>query len=398
MFILLLIGIASAATNNIAIPIIVHNEVEALPRLVESIETHLKQPHTWFICLNDGTGMGNDDGTLDWIKENMITNMSIAVNVYHDEWVDFSHNRNLCLRQVVPKPRFDYILLPDADFEFIPSSPLNEEELFDYNYIAYSGGSGFYYRQALLISTKHECSYHGVTHEFLYCNGNFTSGSYDGFTFKHHADGSNRENKLERDVRLLSDALFNSNNTKGHSQFLIENDKGLHARYRFYLARSLDDLGRHGEAIYHYRERITMGGWYEEVFYSQFRIGYCMMKLGEPLDRFAPELMNAYQLDPVRGPEPLYLLANAYRRAGKHHLCLLFAGPGHVMPFPGETRRLFLSPDVYTWRLKDELSLCLYYIGMKDESKRMMEEILLEQTELLPEADRERIERNIKMY
>ena len=46
-------------------------------------------------------------------------------------------------------------------------------------------------------------------------------------------------------------------------------------RSQFYLAQSYKDAQEYEKAIIHYKKRVTMGGWNEEIYYSLYCIGLC---------------------------------------------------------------------------------------------------------------------------
>jgi len=126
-------------------------------------------------------------------------------------------------------------------------------------------------------------------------------GILDDFTFNHAADGSNRKNKFERDANLLIDGLKVEPNN---------------SRYMFYLAQSYKDLGKWKDAIKYYEMRTKAGGWVEEIYYSLYQMGKCMIYDGEPYERFKKVLLDAYYYRPSR-LESLYTLLLYCRTNGK---------------------------------------------------------------------------------
>ena len=69
--------------------------------------------------------------------------------------------------------------------------------------------------------------------------------------YKDHASGSNRVDKFERDIRLLTEAL---------------KEEPDNVRYWFYLAQSYRDAGQTKKAADAYAKRAEMGGWDEEAW------------------------------------------------------------------------------------------------------------------------------------
>ena len=50
-------------------------------------------------------------------------------------------------------------------------------------------------------------------------------------------------------------------------------DEPNNMRYYFYLANSYFDAGHKNKSIPYYKKRIELGGWYQEVWYSHYRLG-----------------------------------------------------------------------------------------------------------------------------
>ena len=109
---------------------------------------------------------------------------------------------------------------------------------------------GTSYRLPLLVRGNLGWHYRGKTHEYLDTSGRKTRPLL-GLTVHHHADGSNRTGKLERDLELLADQTDD--------------------RSTFYRAETLRFLGRTDEAVDTYLERAAMGGWDEESWYSRYQ-------------------------------------------------------------------------------------------------------------------------------
>jgi len=144
-------------------------------------------------------------------------------------------------------------------------------------------------RLPLLTRAGIDWKYIGATHEYLdYMQ--HVSRSLLGLTIYHHADGTSRPEKFERDLKLLQ------------SEF----DAG-DPRATFYAAESLRFLHQDREAIAAYDKRAGMGGFEEEAWYAQYMAGKLALEIN-PADG-AKRLIAAYQRRPSRA-EPLYHLIN----------------------------------------------------------------------------------------
>ena len=102
--------------------------------------------------------------------------------------------------------------------------------------------SGVTYWNTRLLRRDVPARYMGVTHEYLDVRAGETQ-NLEGISFIDHATGSNRVDKYQRDIRLLTDAIA------------TERDAGLIARYTFYLANTLRDSGDKETALKTYLER-----------------------------------------------------------------------------------------------------------------------------------------------
>jgi hypothetical protein len=265
------------------------------------------------------------------------------------------------------------------------------------------------YSQPLLIRASLLCGYVGVTHEYLLCVSSIdvyalmmesrtlssaqleiVTGSvrrycvhfYDAISVLHHHSGSSKPVKFERDIALLREELQEHPNN---------------SRSVFFLARSLEDGGRSTEAFAIYQQRIGMGGsWSDEVWYSKYRLGLCLLANGTHVDQAAPYLLDAYDSDPRRR-EPLFHLVQHYRLHGKYHLCVLFASVAHGIQFP-PAGSLFVETAVYEWAVADELSVCLSYTSEKQRAADILERVLSATHSTLDDNTRQRLVGNLDWF
>jgi tetratricopeptide (TPR) repeat protein len=73
--------------------------------------------------------------------------------------------------------------------------------------------------------------------------------------------------------------------------------------------------------------------------------------------------------------ECLCELAKFFRMKGNYTKAYVYAKLGVDIPYP-QNRVLFVYKDVYTWRLKDEVAICSYYLGKYDESIKYCQKIM----------------------
>jgi len=136
---------------------------------------------------------------------------------------------------------------------------------------------GVTYWNVRLLRRDAPASYAGVTHEYLSPRSGETS-DLQGISFIDHATGSNRTEKYERDIRLLTDAIA------------TERDPGMIARYNFYLASTLRDGDQKEAALETYLNCARLSSWPEEVFVSLLNVA----QLKEGLEHSDDQIIAAY--------------------------------------------------------------------------------------------------------
>jgi hypothetical protein len=146
-------------------------------------------------------------------------------------------------------------------------------------------------------------------------------------------------------------------------------DDPTNTRPRFYLAQTLECLGRYAGAQEAYETRIEMGGWPEEVYESKFRRARAMdMQRHESWAEVQQAYLDAHAFDPRRA-EPLFAIAERWYAERNYSLCYLFAHRAASMPTP-ETR-LFLDVEVYAWKAADLVAICAYYLATQANDQQL---------------------------
>lgn len=311
---------------------IVRNERSNLVRMLRSVA-----PHISCYAITD---TGSTDGTPDLIKE-FFEERNIPGYIHHTVFKDFEQARNFALDAARNSTlEFDYMLLVDADMELVVEEQNWKDDLSAPAYdMVQRGGDMSYYNVRLARRDLPEIRYFGVTHEYLSSPG---CVHLNNAWFIDHATGSNRVNKAQRDYDLLTeDVRQNPDNPRSW----------------FYLAQTLKDMGRLPEAIEAYEKRIALGGWDEEIWYSQRSIAHCYRDLHQA-DKFTFHSLRAFNLRPTRA-EPLYDLARYYRDKNNNNLACLFAYDGLSIIRPNDI--LFVDEYPYKAGFREELSIAGFY-------------------------------------
>ena len=137
-----------------------------------------------------------------------------------------------------------------------------------------------------------------------------------------------------------------------------------------------------------------MGGWNEEVYYSQFRVGLITAVMKCPPEEIVKEYMEAYNIRPVRA-EPLVEISRIYRSIEKPGAAYPFAKIASDTPYPSEDI-LFISEDVYKFAALDELSATAFYAGRALEGYNATK--MLIENKLIPDDHKERVQQNMNQY
>jgi len=335
----------------ICLNMIVKNEGIIIERMLNSV-----LPIIDYYCICD---TGSTDNTTEIIK-NFFDKNNIQGIIFEEKFVNFAYNRNVALQKC--NGLTDYVLLMDADMILEIKPKFNKNLLTHDTYTLLQGSPSFYYANQRIIKNNGVFKYMGVTHEYLSTPPNNKSSSFDKniLFINDVGDGGSKSNKFERDRDLL---------IKG-----IE-DEPKNDRYHFYLANTYHDNGHFNEAIDFYKKRIQLGGWIQEIWYSYYRIGICYKKM-KKIEQAIFYWIEAYNILPNR-IENLYLIIEHYRIIGKCHTALAFYNIAKnslsKLTENDKDNFLFLSNDIYAYKLEYEYSIISCYIGNKNINKQLVD-------------------------
>lgn len=355
----------------ICLCMIVRNESEVIERCLASCRDLIDR---WVIC-----DTGSTDGTQKLIEGAL----EGVEGVLHERpWVDFGHNRSELLS--LAHGSADYLLLIDADMTVTSTKPVGP--LSADSYLLRQGDDTFFYRNKRLIRGDLRWRYVGSTHEYIECvDSEQRAESLDAIVIEHHGDGGSREDKFERDRRLLEGDLR------------ADPDNG---RSVFYLAQTYRDIanvGREPDALVHalsfYERRTSMGGWAEELYCSWHQVGVLSERLGD-WAKAADAFIQAWELRPSR-LEAVHDLAvglierRRYRTAYQFTRLATTAGK---LPVPDDI--LFVCPWIYEWGLLFQHAIAAYWCADYDASVTACVRLL--HLRSLPDAHRRQSERNLQ--
>ena len=351
---------------------IVKNEMANLERCLSALADHIA---CWVIG-----DTGSSDGTQDFIIA-FFAARGLSGELHSFPFENFEQARNAALDHAYASPlAYDYLLFADADMELVVEDLDFRARLEAPGYrLLQRTGGGLSYWNTRLVRRDAGARYKGVTHEYVDVPGDV--GELRGVWYKDHASGSNRVDKFERDIRLLTQAL--------------EAEPDNH-RYWFYLAQSYKDAGRTAEGAQTYAKRAAMGGWEEEAWYARMMEARCLRDMDDE-GGFVRQALAAYNRRPQRA-EPLYDLAQYYREHGMNEASVLFSEPGLAVPRPEEDV-LFLEDFVYTAGFKEEYSIAANYsrdVARKERGHAACNWLALNRE--VPPAQREQARSNLFFY
>jgi tetratricopeptide (TPR) repeat protein len=334
--------------TTLCLNMIVKNESKVIQRLLESVAPIIDS-----YCICD---TGSTDNTVE-IIQTFFEKHNIPGRIICEPFKDFGYNRTFALNACTNQPLSDYILLLDADMVFWINPKISIDE-FKLNLVAdaytiFQGRDDFYYKNIRIIRNNKGCCYWGVTHEYVKMPSNSKEGSFEKsqIFIIDVGDGGSKSDKFERDIRLLEQGLIDH----------PDND-----RYTFYLANSYHDSGNYEKAIENYEKRVKLGGWFEEIWYSYYKIGMCYAMMNK-MEHAINAWMNAYDVFPNR-IENLYEIVKHYRSNGKNKLAHAFYELADEMRKKHTARDyLFLKKDIYDYKLDYEFSIIAYYANPRNE-------------------------------
>ena len=338
----------------------------------------------------DITDTGSTDGTPELIKK-VMDELGIPGEVYLSDWKGFGDHANKIGSRTesfhnAEKSGADYAWVIDAD-DYIEGNFEYPKEMTSDGYTLLIKRGDFSWWRNQIFKLELGWRYVGVLHEYADSTKK-SPAQFEKITGDYHVSartegarnvGITPVEKYSRDAETLTKAL---------------EDEPENARYQFYLAQSYFDSQQWEKSREAYRKRVEMGGWNEEVYYSQFRVALVCGILNDPPQETIHEFMSAFSIRPVRA-EPLIEVSKIYRSLEKPGAAYVFAKQAVELPYP-QNDILFISEDVYSYGALDEISATAYYAGHALEGYNATKKLL--EDKLIPEAHVERVKKNFEQY
>jgi glycosyltransferase involved in cell wall biosynthesis len=364
--------------QKIVLCMIVKNEAEVIERCFDSVRSFVDE---YVIC-----DTGSTDGTQEVMKKYWKKH-KLKGEVHDRPWVSFCHNRQEAFD--LGKGRGDYIMTIDADEVFAPfennSAQLTKKVIALPHLNAdrvevITSYSSIQYNRTQLYKDGLKWKWNWPIHEVCGAADETTMECLKNACVVPNSDGARAADpqRYKRDALVFEEWLL---------------DRPEDARGWFYLAQSHRDAGEPKKAIEPLKKCIKYSGWDEEIYLAALRIGRYKMEAGESFVNVMDDFFTAYNYRPHR-LEALHPIVAYYRAKDQYHTAILLGENALKLPFPAD--RLFVEPDVYEWRLRDELGVAYYWVGRYAKSIRIIKEALENPRANIPEGDRERLQKNIQ--
>ena len=351
----------------VCLTMIVKDEAPIIEKMLENV---VKYINCWSIV-----DTGSTDGTQKIITDFFAKHPECPGTLYERPWKEFGPSRTEAFELADGKA--DYMWVMDADD--VLHGEISFKNLLLDTYSLRMGQNFSHYRNQLFRSGL-KWKYVGVRHEYAHSDLSKSNGRLPGDYWIEARCAGNRSKdpqKYQKDAAVIEAELLKEPNN---------------ARYWFYLAQSYFDFGDFVNSKRCYEHRVAMGGWQEEQFYSQFRVGQCCMNLKESDEAITAAMLRAYEIRPQRA-ESLQLLAEYLRHKNKFALGYVFAKTAAGIPLP-ESDSLFVFRDVYQYKSIDELGIAAYYTGRFKEAVEMFKWLIDEK--LAPAEQLARTQANLK--
>lgn len=355
--------------STVCLCMIVKNESHIIQETLESVYKYID-----YYVIND---TGSTDNTKELIK-NFFDSKGISGEIIDHEfrtckchgkkykkykWFHFGWNRSYAIEKCMGKS--DYILMMDADDLIIGNLGINRILTADVYNFKLNHGSVYYRPQLFKNDPKYGWKSVGGIHEYLHAS-------------KYKTITENLEGDYIFQARTMGARSHDPNKYKNDAEFLecLLREEPKNERYVFYCAQSKYDSGDYNAAIKYYSMRIKMGGFAEEVYYSYYKIGMCKKMLGKPFSEIEQAFSRCYNYRPVRF-EPLYEIIFMYRSKDMFKEAFEYVDKALKVQYPSNDI-LFVSKDIYDYKLYDEVALTLYYCGKYNLARDLWHKIIEE--------------------
>jgi hypothetical protein len=367
------------AVNKICLNMIVKNESKIIIRCFESLKSIVD-----YIVVTD---TGSTDNTVELMNKYLVDN-NIEGKIYYEPWKNFGYNRTNSImnaKNFFKEKGMDteniFLLLVDADMiiEILDTSFKNTLHHYDHYLVEqYNPAISYYNTRVMCLNRDITCR--GVTHEY-YDIKTDKRGTLKSIRINDIGDGGAKNDKFERDIRLLHQGIDDEPNNE---------------RYHFYLAESYKNCGKPNESIFFYKKRIEFGGWFEEIYMSHLRLGNIYEAMNDWKNAFY-HYLEGWTVSRNERAESLYQIINYYKNKPDHKLAYMFLKELLQLKYP-TNHYLFIDYNVHGYKKYELLTIVAYYVGKIKAGLYGSQVLLLNKKYKFESYLYENIHRNLKFY
>jgi hypothetical protein len=343
--------------NKLVLVMIIRNESKIITRCLDNIKKIVSA-----VCIID---TGSNDDTVNivnlWLQKN-----EMQGQIIQKMWKNFGWNRSESFTEAkkwLQNNNFNlnktYALFIDADMVLkkLPSFNINDLNEKGYLLRQYHNELSYYNLRIAKFEENWVCE--GVTHEYWKIKDqDYFAGSWEGLEIEDREDGGCKSDKFERDKQLLEKGLEEDPNN---------------VRYLFYLAQTYSCLNNYEKSNEFYKKRIEKGGWYEEVWYSHFKIVSNYLSMKQPLEAIE-WCTKGYHFYPNR-TEAFDAICKYLRENDYNNMSYFFAEFASNIKLNKEDK-LFISLDCYNYKFIETKSFTAYYSNKIMEGYLCCEKLL----------------------
>lgn len=303
-----------------------------------------------------------DTGSTDDTKSKILHFLRDVPGELHDRpWVNFGWNRNEAL--ALAKTKADFLLFMDADDQLVCSKDFKKPIFTKDIYIAIQQDESRRVdtRCLLLAKAKLDWRWEGAAHESLVGPDVQSAELLCGVVNLYGHDGKRSQDpqKSEKVIQLLLEEWEkNPSDTKPV----------------FYLASTYLAAKNYSAAKKMYEQRVLMGGFEEEIFWSLYSIAKIEEEMEEDPNTILGSLIRAHERRPAR-MEPIYDIISLYRKMGRTDLAYALAQKSYDKKVP-PSDVIFVSCWVYEWGILWQLAACCLELKKNDEAAFAFQKLL----------------------
>lgn len=302
---------------------------------------------------------GSTDNTMDILKD-FANEHKVPLRLKEGVFENFATSRNVSLDFADTFTDIDYLLLMDVNDELRGGNELRDfarehmskpDTAFLVCQEWFSGGYSKYYNMRFIKARK-GWRYMGRVHEWL--------------KNTEREEENNRSDILRLDdkIVLFQNRVLDDDKTgKRFSRdkiLLLEDhhDNPTEPRTAFYLAQTCVCLNQFDEALYYYKLRTTLIGFYEERYEASFKCGDLTENLKHDWSDSMGWYLKAFELIPRA--EPLIRIAKHYIEKKQWELAYIFSDMACRLDYPHHCH-LFVNKNVYDYERWHVLGIAGWY-------------------------------------